>query len=478
MKNFLFLPLLVLFSLIAGEASAGWLSSLGTTLFGFVLNSMGFGENGFCWFCPIYDVLFNAMNKLATEVATKLRNVFIMTLGVGLLFFIGFKVASTVVKLQEVDLMQFMSELFKHIGRAMIAFAFLAGTIQMYQIIISPFLEYAFALSIDLLDKGQGLGGKIISTGTSVIKDFSTSEICANMNQMGSTSNGLAFSNGLLAAMKCMLGQVSASLIMGMVIGAVVMMLGSEDTTFGIFPNLPIMGTGLIIFGSYFLVYLAVPFKMIDSMIRLAFVCALTPLWIILWVFPQTVQYTKNAWEMLLNSCLTFVCLSIILVLVFQILEQMLPNKYDILASMISGFDKLAAKKMSPIAGNTLLTAALGVLCWQMIGAASNLAQQIVKSYDINVGSGLDKQMAGAAGSTGSIMGSIGGMAGGALAGGVAGAVTAAKAVTSGKTNPFDDPNKDKGKEDNSNKARTPSSYNDGNNTSNNGQNSDQNKKS
>lgn len=486
MKKFLFLPLLILFSLVAGEALAGGISSLitggGGKLFGMILNQFGFGENGFCWFCPIFEVLFNAMNKLATNVATNLRNVFIMTLGVGLIFFIAFKVGATVVRLQEVDLMQFMSELFKHIGRAIIAVAFLAGTIQIYQLVISPFLEYSFALSIQLLEDSNNLGGKIMQTGTSVIQNFSTSSICQNINQMGDTSNGLAFSSGLLAAMKCMLGQISASLIMGMVIGGVIMLLSAVDHIFGILGNMQLFFLGLFIFGSYFMIYLAVPFKMIDALIRLAFVCALTPLWIILWVFPQTVQYTKNAWEMLLNACLTFVCLSIILVLVFQVIDKMLPNKYDILAAMIPGFDKLAAGKTSLVSSNTLLTGALGLLCWKMVGVSSTLAERIVKSYSTNVGEGLDSQMAKGMGSMGGAMGALGSLGAGAIGGGIAGGWAIAKDASAGmrKMNVWRDNNDTStdNQKDNSQKARTPTQYQEGNNqgnTQNQNQNNNQN---
>ena len=125
---------------LGGAALAG--AGAGGVLIGIVISLFGFGAAGFCWFCDLYKTLFDIMNKLATNVATSLRNDFLVLLGVGLLFYLAFKIGSTVVKLQEVDLMQFLGELFKHMGRAMIAAAFLFGTVQMYHYLISPFLAY------------------------------------------------------------------------------------------------------------------------------------------------------------------------------------------------------------------------------------------------------------------------------------------------------------------------------------------------
>ena len=134
---------------ISGSALTG--AGFGGTIIGIVISLFGFGSTSFCWFCDLYKTLFDIMNTLATSVSTSLKNDFLMLLGVGTLFFIAFKVGSTVVKLQEVDLMQFLGELFKHLGRAMIAAAFLFGTVQMYHYLISPFLAYALGLTHEVM---------------------------------------------------------------------------------------------------------------------------------------------------------------------------------------------------------------------------------------------------------------------------------------------------------------------------------------
>ncbi len=420
MKKYLFAAVFAFIFFFTAEAFAFSLSQevrnflateMGGNLLGQAVNALGFGETGFCWFCKIYEVLFVAMNDLATTIANDLKDIFIATLGVGLLFFIAFKVAATLVKLQEVDLMQFLGELFKHIGRAIIAIAFLFGAVDIYHYVVSPFLEYTFAFSLEILEAGGGTSTKIISTGVSVLDNAFASGACddANMSLQLSAFDGKAFSGGLLNIMLCMLKNISASLIGGMIIGVVIMLLAGIDTVLGTIQNSQFLLTGLFVFGSYFMIFMAVPFKMIDAMVRLAFVAALTPLWIILWVFPQTAQYTKNAWEMFLNCCLTFICLSIMLVLVFHILDQMLPNSHDIFAVLIPDYTKLAASKMSLASGHMLLTGALGMLAVNMINASSQIATMIVKSYDAGVGAGLDSKMVAVAAASGGAVGALAG---------------------------------------------------------------------
>ncbi len=116
-------------------------------------------NDGGCWFCSTFASLFRAINKLATDMFIKLTNLFLMLLGFGLLFTIAFKVGRMVIQLQEVNLMQFLQDLFKPLGRGIIAVAFLTtfsivGVVSddnIFSILISPFLELAFYLSSTIL---------------------------------------------------------------------------------------------------------------------------------------------------------------------------------------------------------------------------------------------------------------------------------------------------------------------------------------
>lgn len=369
-------------------------------LFAGVLEIFGFSQNGFCWFCPVYDKVFDAMNALATTIANTMIGVFVPTLGVGIFLYVVLKTAGMVTKLQEVDFMQYLGDIFKHVGRAIVGVAIISGSVQIFEYLVSPLLAYTLGFSLQIIltnnsvggDLLGGLGGSIFKAGVSVLGG-SNSSFCEGYEHWDFRGFGFAFSPALKSVIICYLKQISASLIMGMVIGGVIFVLSSIDVVSGMYYNVPLAITGLIIFYSYFCIFLAVPFKLMDAMIRLAFVAALMPLWVVLWVFPQTVSYTKNAFEMFLNCCANFIILSIILVFVFKILEDMLPNRKELLAAMIPGLDYLASKGLSLIGRSLLLTFAMGLLCRTMIQATDQIASQIVKSYGTGIGQGLDQKL-------------------------------------------------------------------------------------
>lgn len=391
-----------------------FLTGGGGFLFSRVLDALGFPASGFCWFCGIYETLFDAMNTLATNIAKNLSHDFILLLGTGLFLYIILKASAMLSRLQEVDLMQYLGELFKHVGRGIVGVGLLYGCVGIFEFLVSPFLVSTLALSIELIQDNNTFGGKLYQTGISLLNG-KESTFCPDVKVLeglaldtGVLGSGMAFSPALKTMITCYLAQVSASLILGMVIGGVIFALGWLDAFVGYLPNPQLILIGGFIFMSYFLIYLAVPFKLMDSMVRLAFVAALMPLWVVLWVFPPTVSYVKNAFDMLLNCCANFLILSVILVLVFQLLDSMLPNKEELLIALIPGHDYLASLGLSPMGSNFLLTIAIGFLCKSMVQNSSNIANQIVRSYGAGIGENLDKMMVGAAMAGGGLVAVIG----------------------------------------------------------------------
>ena len=428
------------------DARAGFLGDIGSSItsgiskhagqlgVGAGLLAMFIASDNGCWFCKVYADLFDTMNSLSGMIATEMADDFLMLLAVGVLFYLVFKIGATVVKLQEVDLMQFLGELFKQLGRAIIAAAFLAGSVEMYKYLISPFLAFSLGLTNMIVVKGNlmveesgGIIGKVQSfltegLGSLFGMDMDESAIpqmtgAALENQ----STKLPFSIQLREQIVGMLRLCSVSAISGMVLGGTIAIAGLLDTVF--FPNFQLLVVGLLILGSYFAIFLAVPFKLIDVMVRLCFVAALTPLWILLWVFPATASYTKSAWEMLLNCCACFICMGVIMVMVFQIMAAMNPlnsagGLLELGAGILgSGLGFGMFKGINILSPTVLKTLALGMLATSMIKGSSQIATQIVKSYGANIGDGMDKQMADSMKGLGGAGAMLGGLGMGALAG-------------------------------------------------------------
>ncbi|MGN1063754.1 MAG: hypothetical protein ACI4QM_05490 [Alphaproteobacteria bacterium] len=346
-------------------------------------NSIGDGS-GYCWFCPILGSLFDALNKLVTYMVAQMASIFLGLMGVGLLFSIAFKVGKMVTQLQAVDVMQFMTDMFKHLGRAIIASALLLYTFSIFTFLLNPLLSLSMSVTQDILSQ-VGTGGTI--TSASQDGGVSTQGLCADLNvggklqtDLSSADRNSAFGDGLKSGMQCMLRNVSASLVFGLTLGRTFWDIGWSIYSNGEFklPDFYLVILGATIMIGYFLILLAFPFKLIDALIRLAFVCALAPLWIILWVFPPTVGYTKKAWDMFLSTCLIFICLGVVLALIMMLLQSAIPNREALIGVLMA--DKIVeAQKMIPISGSAFLVT-LGACCigYKMLGMATTLASSFI----------------------------------------------------------------------------------------------------
>ena len=122
----------------------------------FVTTLKSYMNNGGCWFCPMFAALLNAINTIATTMFKALANLAMILLGFGLLFVIAFKVGRMAFQLQEVNGAQFLQDLFKPLGRGIVAVALLTTFTttsavvtddNIFSLLITPFLEMALNLS-------------------------------------------------------------------------------------------------------------------------------------------------------------------------------------------------------------------------------------------------------------------------------------------------------------------------------------------
>lgn len=413
-KAFILLSLLGLVAVFSMSAEASWVSKIVGTIFDFVMKMMGFGDslNEFCWFCPIVETLFNAANNVATSISLTLRNVFLMLLGVGTLFFIAFKVGATVIKLQEVDLMQFMGDLFKTLGRVIIAAAILTQVTFVSQEILTPIIGFALQFSLNIMQDLK-VDNKIFN---SLKKNMSipqkANEVMAGAQSLANTygSETKVLSSFVKQSVIAVMAQASANFVVGMAVGVVLMMISTFSSM--ILPDFQNTLSGGIIFFAFAVLYITVPFQLINFVVQLAFVVALLPLWVILWVFPATTMYCKNAWNLFIQTSVSFMVFGVMLVLVMNLVGHMLPNSTDILSSMIPGYEWIAGKKASALSNSVLMTLALSYLCKELLKSAGELSSRITSTYGVSVADKLTDQMAKVAGSSIS-----GGIAGGFLLG-------------------------------------------------------------
>jgi len=282
--------------------------------------------------------LYDAINKLTKTIFNTMSLDFLKLMGVGILFLILFKVGKMLVQLQEVDVMQFLNDLFKPLGRAIIATALLGMSVAVghqtiFYLITNPVLSASIRIGEKVLDTTLG-DVQILKTEQSEIdsklqdnikqnikwEELDTKAEKENAQQGGDTPLEESIRFALLQWMK----SVSSSFIVGIALGGSFTAVGFDS--FFSAGGLSMTLAGIIIWLGFWIIYLMFPFKIIDAFVRLSIVLALMPLWIILWVFPATQQYTKKAWEMFLSSCLLFAVLSIMIAICLMLISNVVPD--------------------------------------------------------------------------------------------------------------------------------------------------------
>ncbi len=185
----------------------------------------------------------------------------------------------------------------------------------------------------------------------------------------------------------CWLQDVSASLGVGMALGSTMIKMGCDDW----WDRIVTIVIGALIFLVFFLIYVMFPLKLLDAFIRLGFIFALMPLWIVLWVFPVTAGYTKKAWDMFVSTLFFFLSLSIIVALILLLMNEAIqPDniRKDIFQAMLNGQTQQAANMMS-FSRTFFITLAFGLLSFKLLGTAEALANAFIGAPS----HGLDKQM-------------------------------------------------------------------------------------
>ncbi len=396
------------------------------------------GNNAGCWYCSAFKVFFDAINSVSSAVATNLSYLFLAVLGVGILFLIAFKVGKMVVQLQEVDVMQFLGDLFKPLGRALIAGAILIAPVEIFRYTVSPILTAGLAVSAEIQETGNA-GLSIFKTVTDKDKNDNIKIISSDglSKKLAAAKDDLtqALSPQLWVAMEYNLQTISSSLTIGLATASYLMYLAGKDLLWFVLPNFPAMIYAAVMWVIFFLIYISYPFKLIDAMVRLAFVCALMPLWVMLWVFPTTAGFAKKALDNLIHVAFLFVTLSVVLVVIFQILNYTFivdnPNTFYTALFKIENqgaVESFLETHISFSAKGVFMMLAMGLLALKLLNMAVTFANSFMglKKLGLNTASmtatlKMSGKVVGAAGAVGN--GPAGLVAGAALAGPTAGMI-------------------------------------------------------
>lgn len=352
-----------------------------------------------CWFCPAFGIAFDALNRLATNVATKLGGIFLIFLGLGMLFFLLFKIGKYLIKLHEVNLMQFLEELFRPLGRMMIAAVLLTIPLGIYSYLITPMTQLGFVLADEIYAEA-GVGEMSI---VRIARDKAQVDLTVQCKSSGKSKMTFewnkAFDPSVRQSLLCNLQQVSNSMLLGLASSHLMIRAGISAKCVKIplimdvcFPSPTVILTGIVFFFMFLGLLLYYPMKLLDALCRLAFVAALMPLWVVFWAFPATVGYAKKAWDMFLSSLVYFIALGIVMAMILLIVDQFsFPDRYwelGFAGKWTDAADELPKGYIMP-----LLAGVIALLSLKLLAMAGTLANTFVGSTDLGVNNAASGRM-------------------------------------------------------------------------------------
>ena len=342
-----------------------------------------------CWFCPIYKQIFILMNDISYNIAYNYGNYFIALLSVGLFGCIVFIIGKAFLSFKDISMSDLLRSLAIPVGKAIIAYLLIQNINTIYYWVINPAIQlstdmgtlltqhtdsYAFSMVKGVAKVGytRNIGDRAAFQEIQRTLDKKTTCESSITPLVMDPPQKMLFDNKTYTSIQCFMGSIGMSLSTGLAVGLAIMDW-SFDSWLNRFKEIWI---GLLVAAGYFMVMLMVGMKLIDPLIQLAVVSALMPAWIVLWVFPATAGYTKEAFKCLINVMGTIIILSIVVVIIIYIMGDALGGKsFDsVLSRMVVG--AMSTRTFESFGWKQALWAfGYCMICFKLVGSIDGLVK-------------------------------------------------------------------------------------------------------
>ncbi len=359
-----------------------------------------------CILCPLFQVILNTDQTMATKsygaLASSFRNVIIVALAL----FIAYQTLITVSAFTKQDAPKYISTLMVQGFKVALAAILLSNSSYIYHYVINPLmaagLEFGLALLFD----------------PNLLTDFHT---LTKGEQAGMPPG--AIGQDLLASIMAAVRLFSKASAQMPAIGASLICISTHEAS-NILPDFSMLIEGLLVFAFGWCIALACCFYLLDSVVRFGIFCALLPFLIACWPFKVTASYTKTGWDIFMNAFFNFVMMGMIISLNSELISQALTGGkggMDALEDAINGSEVDVLKDLMDISGiDFLVLVACCMFAFKLVGQINDLANQVSGTSG---GQGIGNKIGGAAAQAAKKVAGTAAKGGKAVAGATIGAV-------------------------------------------------------
>ena len=343
-----------------------------------------------CIFCPLFEVLYNASEAMATMSYKKLAEAFKILLAIGLALYLAFITLKQVSAFTKQDAPKYISEALTISFKVLLAWLILSKGEELYRLVLQPLLSAGLEFGAAFLTHQE------IGTATVDVKS------CASSGGLPAAEGVVFYSRELYTKIDCFLKAVAQEIATSQAIGSSLMCVATHAAS-GIlsWPDWSMMISGFLMWVFSWVICLAFGFYLIDSVIRLGIVGAIMPFLIASWPFKITQKYSTEGWKMFLNAFFTFVFIGLVVSVNIELMARAATGgtgSTEEIFKLFNGDDVDALKDMMEIGGMGLL---FMILCcvfgFKLCAEAASLASTLSGSSSTNIGSQIGSAAGGMA---------------------------------------------------------------------------------
>jgi hypothetical protein len=167
-------------------------------------------------------------------------------------------------------------------------------------------------------------------------------------------------------------------------IGSSLMCVACHTASWHSFPDISMLIEGAIVWAFGWAITLACCFYLLDSVVRFGIFCTLLPFLIACWPFKITSKYTKNGWDIFMNTFFNFVMMGLVISLSSELATQALTGgaggkeEIEALLQSANSNDLVALKDAMSLSGTKLLVLiACCIFAFKLVAQISELANAV-----------------------------------------------------------------------------------------------------
>lgn len=257
----------------------------------------------FCLFCPLFKVIFNTSSAIAKLAFDKLAKPVMTLVLIGFAIWIAVKMLAFLSSVEKKEAPALIKEIMHMSFVVMVVVLLLEGTSsQVFSLLMEP----------------------VFNTGFKLAQLVAGSGTCKEYGVMADGGLPASMGNSIL----CTVEAIQDKLIDTMALGTASMCVGFYiKASLFIFPSLPYVFSGLLIWGGAFVMMIIFPFLMLDSIFQLTVACALLPAAIGAYPFKYTKgKFVGKVWDTFINAMFNFIFLSIFIFILTTAIETTLTD--------------------------------------------------------------------------------------------------------------------------------------------------------